>query len=189
MARGAPVSATQLKARVQPGASSIPNSTLSFSKARPALPTLDKADLSQGRVLPACWEKNLATPLDSFSHQNTPGPLIYWLRFSYDSLFGFLFIDFCLACEMTNPEMCLLHFCPFKTVLNEGSKERQEDGRGCGGISCWAMSGIQWLWTRPKFGSNIQGTGEHFLEAEGYWSVPFLLTPSQLLLSQLHLTG
>lgn len=30
--------------------------------------------------------------------------------------------------------MCLLYFCPFKTVLNKGSKELQEDGRGCGGI-------------------------------------------------------
>lgn len=83
--------------------------------------------------------------------------------------------------------MCLLYFCPFKTALNKGSKEIQEDGRGCGGIS-WAMSGIQCLWTSLKLGSITQGTGEHFLEAEGYWGAPFLLLPSQLMLSQLHFT-
>lgn len=79
--------------------------------------------------------------------------------------------------------MCLLYFCPFKTALNKGSKEMQEDGRGCGGISCWAMSGPV-----LKLGSIVQGTGEHFLEAEGSRNVPFLLLPFHLMLSQLHFT-
>lgn len=75
---------------------SFPTPPLSFSRAKPTLLKLDRADLSQGTVFPACWEKNLATPLDSVSHQNTQGPLAFFVRFSYDSLFVFLFLDFVL---------------------------------------------------------------------------------------------
>lgn len=39
------------------------------------------------------------------------------------------------------------------------------------------------------FGSIIQSTGEYVLEAEEHWGVPFLLPPSQLMLSQLHFTA
>lgn len=72
---------------------SFPIPPLSFNKAKPTLLKLDRADLSQGTVL---LGKNLAKPLDSVSHQNTQGPLAFFVRFSYDSLFGFLFLDFVL---------------------------------------------------------------------------------------------
>lgn len=79
-----------------------PNSTLSFSKARPMFPTLDKADLSQGRVFPACWGKKSGNSSGQLQGSKHSGASHLLVRFSYYSLFSFLFIDFCLACETTN---------------------------------------------------------------------------------------
>lgn len=66
--------------------------------------------------------------------------------------------------------MCLLYFSLFKTVLIWDRKEMRKDGRGCLKVSCMAMPGIRWSRSSLQiaFGSIIPGTGEKFLEAEGY---------------------
>lgn len=85
--------------------------------------------------------------------------------------------------------MCLLYFSLLKTVLNWGGEEVQKDGRCCVELSCMATPGVWWPRTTLQlvFDSIIRGTGENFLEAEGYLSIPFRLPPSQLMLSQLQL--
>lgn len=62
----------------------IPNSTLSFSKARPILPALDKADLSQGRVFYPREE--------FFQHAGTKIWQRLWAALAIKTLWGLSFV-------------------------------------------------------------------------------------------------
>lgn len=71
-------------------------------------------------------KKNLATPLDS-------GASHLLVRFSYDSLFSFLFIDFCLACEMTNPKCVCFISVLLKLFLTRVAKSCRRMGEAVEG--------------------------------------------------------
>lgn len=129
--------------------------------------------LQQGQTnSPSTWQRSI--PGKSFSSMlgkksgNTSGQF-QWskhsgashllVRFSYNSLFSFLFIDFCLACEMTNPKCVCFISVLVKLLLTRVAKRcrRMEEAvEGSAAGPCQGSSGYGPVWSlTPSFRAQV----------------------------------